>query len=43
VRQSINHRINLLMLKCDKNGDGQLTKEEIKQACRDDPSIVDLL
>ena len=43
VKHSIADRINKLMTKCDRDGDGQLTKDEIKLACKEDPSIVDLL
>jgi Ca2+-binding EF-hand superfamily protein len=43
VKRNIEHRINKLFKICDANRDGVLTKDEIKNACRRDPTIVDLL
>ena len=43
VKENIEKRIRRLLEACDKDHDGRLTKQEVKVACRNDPSLVDFL
>ncbi len=43
VQQNMKRRIDQLFGVCDKDGDGRLTKKEIKDACKANPAIVDFL
>jgi calmodulin len=40
ITETINKRIENLLKIADSNGDGQLTKDEIVSACRQDPSLL---
>ena len=43
VKENIEKRIRRLLEACDKDHDGRLTKQEVKVACRNNPSLVDFL
>jgi neuronal calcium sensor 1 len=40
VTNTINQRIENLLVLADENGDGKLTREEIQKACKKDPSLL---
>lgn len=40
IIETINKRIENLLKIADANGDGQLTREEILRACKQDPSLL---